>query len=100
MDLGRAGGLPVPLVLSTSTAPSAPTKQPVCALKGLLQQERREAGLGINLSTLQKREQNQHRWQHLIEDTTMSGKTECSALQGSCMTFPVCLEIFSTAQFG
>lgn len=46
LDLGRAGGLPVPLVLPTSTAPSAPTQQPVCALKGLLQHERREAVAG------------------------------------------------------
>lgn len=28
----------------------------------------------------------------------MPGKTECLSLQESCMTFPVCLEIFSTAQ--
>lgn len=46
MDLGRAGGLLVPLVLSTSTAPCAPTGQPVSALKGLLQHERREAVAG------------------------------------------------------
>lgn len=60
MDLGRAGGLLVPLVLSTSTAPSAPTEQPVSALKSLLQHDRGKLWLGIHLSTLQKSEQNQH----------------------------------------
>lgn len=46
MDLGRAGGLLVLMVLSTSTAPCPPTGQPVSALKGLLQHERREAVAG------------------------------------------------------